>query len=248
MATVDLARTTLDPGLFSDNAPTMQAFYDGELGLEFFERLQHSETYAELFFHVPGGKLKIQASTEPMEPAVSGYRGLLVAREGLGAPKEFTDPDGLSVQLVPPGHRGVTQVGIVVGVPDVERQHRFYVEGMGATPIEGGVRVGDTQLFLEPAPGQGRSTPPFRRGFTYLTLIVHDCAATHRSLLDAGAEHSLRELRLADRCNFSWVRDPFGNWIEIVQYDELSGPLPPVPRLEDHWAEVERWREQAVPF
>ena len=70
----------------------------------------------------------------------------------------------------------------------------------------------------------------------------------NQHLLAAGAEHSLRILRLADRCNFSWVRDPSGNWIEMVQYARLSGPLPPVDHLEDHWDEVERWRQDAVSY
>lgn len=246
MPPFQLARRSLDPGLFSDNAPTMQAYYDSVVGVPFFERLDHSPTYAELFFELPEGKLKIQASTEPMDKAVTGYRQLILARPGRDEVTVLTDPDGLTVNLVPVGHRGVTNVGLVCAVPDLEVQRRFLLDGMQAEEVDGGFTVGSTRIFLEHDPAQQRSTPPMRRGFTYITLIVHDIEAVHRSLLDAGGEHSLRILRLADRCLFSWVRDPHGNWVEMVQYAELSGPLPDVDRIADHWEEVILWREQAV--
>ncbi|HEV8298347.1 MAG TPA: VOC family protein [Acidimicrobiales bacterium] len=248
MPTYELARRTLDPGLFSDNAEKMQRFYVEEVGLPLLERLPHSDTYAEIFFTAPGGKLKIQASTLPMAPAVTGYRELLIARPGVTSVQPFTDPDGLPVQLVPPGDRGVTHFGYVVAVPDVAAQRRFYIDGMGATDVEGALRVGDTQLFVEHAPGAETPTPPMRRGFTYITVIPHDLEAAHAALLAAGGQHSMRTLRLADRCLFSWLRDPNGNWVEIVQYAELSGPLPDVERLDKHWDEVVRWREEAVTF
>jgi hypothetical protein len=94
----------------------------------------------------------------------------------------------------------------------------------------------------------GESSPICRRGFTYITLIVHDLLTAHRTLLDAGAQDSFGITRLHDRCVFSFVRDPFGNWIEVVQYANLSGPLPEVRFIEDHLDSVVRWREEGVPF
>jgi catechol 2,3-dioxygenase-like lactoylglutathione lyase family enzyme len=245
---LNLARRMLDPGLFSDHEPAMASFYEHDCGLPFLERLPHSDTYAEVFFTLPPGKLKIQSFVDPLEPAVSGYTGLVLARPGLTEPRDLVDPDGLAVTLVPPGHRGVTTLGVTCSVADVDAQERFLVEGMGATHDGDGWRVADTQLFLEERALGAPATPCERRGFIYLTLVVHDCEDTHRRLLDAGAEHSLRVLRLADRCLFSWVRDPHGNWIEIVQYADLSGPLPDVARLADHWPEVEEWRERGTAF
>ena len=133
-------------------------------------------------------------------------------------------------------------------VPDAERQQDFYRQGMAAADTDDGLVVGATKLFVEAEPSIGYATPTFRRGFTYITLVVHDCNTAHASLVAAGAQPSLHTLRLADRCNFAWVRDPFGNWIQIVQYAELSGPLPPAPQLEEHWEEVTKWREEGVPF
>ena len=245
---LDLARTLLDPGLFSDNTEAMTAFYTGTVGLAFLERLPHSETYAEVFFTLPPGKLKIQSSTLPMDAADSGYVELMVARANQASVESVTDPDGLPVHLVPLGYRGVTTAGYVVAVADVDVQKQFYVNAMGAVDTGDGLRVGDTMLFLRHDPAKHRATPPWRRGFTHITLIVHDALAAHEALLVAGAEHSLRLLRLADRCLFSWVRDPHGNWIELVQYAELSGPLPDIDRLHDCWDAVTRWREDGVSF
>lgn len=248
MPRIELARGLLDPGLFSDHAPAMWAFYEQGVGLPRLESLRHSPTYQEVFFSLPPGKLKIQSFDTPMGPAVTGYRELLVARDGLAAARTLRDPDGLAVTVVPPGERGVTSAGIVVGVRDPDAQERFLMDGMGARRHAGGLRVGETQLFVEEDPKARPTTPTARRGFVYLTLIVHDCAAAHEALLAAGAEHSARVLRLMDRCLFSWVRDPAGNWIEIIQYAELSGPLPEAPRLADHWAEVERWRDHGTAY
>jgi len=248
MARFQLARGLLDPGLFSDNAPKMWAFYEETVGLPRLESLRHGPTYQEVFFTLPPGKLKVQSFEEPMAPAVTGYKEVLVAREGLAAPRALRDPDGLPVTLVPRGHRGIPSMGVVVGVRDVEAERRFFIEGLNARVHEGGLRVGETQLFVEEDPAARPTTPTCRRGFVYLTLIVDDCVAAHEALLAAGASHSARVLRLLDRCLFSWVKTPGGNWIEIIQYAELSGPLPEAPRLADHWAEVTAWRDHGTAF
>jgi catechol 2,3-dioxygenase-like lactoylglutathione lyase family enzyme len=183
-----------------------------------------------------------------MPPSTSGYVGLRVAQLGATEGVDGRDPDGLPMRLVPYGETGVTSVGFVVDVPDLARYVSFLTEGMPGLVNEHGVRVGDTQFLLSETPGRPRSTPICRRGFTYITLIVHDLRTAHRALLDAGAEDSFGITRLHDRCVFSFVRDPFGNWIEVVQYANLSGPLPDVREIEDHLDSVVAWREEAIPF
>src|SRR3954453_2358302 len=186
VAPFHLARANLDPGLFSDNWRVMRDYYVTTVGLPFMERLEHSPTYAEQFFELPEGKLKIQSFDEPMDVAVTGYRQLYLARPGRSDVIDLVDPDGLPVRLVPPGHRGVTNVGVVCAVADVEAQRRFIVAGMGGTETDDGFQVGSTKIFVRHEPDQPRSTPPMRRGFTYITLIVHDIENCHRALLDAG--------------------------------------------------------------
>lgn len=245
---IDLARTTLDPGCFSSRSDEMTDFYGSTVGLPFLERLEHSEQYRELMYELPEGKLKVQSFDESMPPSASGYRELILARENATDVRRLTDPDGTAVAVVPVGHRGVVNVGVECAVADVDLQRRFYIEGMGATESDGGLSVGTTRIFLTPDETRTKqsNTPPRRVGFIYLTLIVHDAESAQRQLVEAGAEPSLRMLRLDDRCLFCWLRDPHGNWIEVVQYADLSGPLPDIDRIADHWPEVSSWRETGV--
>jgi Glyoxalase/Bleomycin resistance protein/Dioxygenase superfamily len=239
---LELARPTIDLGLFSDN-PAMGVWYQEVLGLAFVEGLQHSPTYSEDFYAVNGRSLKINASEEPMAPGTSGYRGLLIARDGIAEPQPFVDPDGLAVTVVPRGHAGVDEIGIVCDVADVDAEARFLLATVATRDAGsgGGLRVGDTVLFLRAAEVE-RPTPTWRRGFNYYLLSVPDVVAAHQLVLDHGAEHSAPPVRLAERCVFSWVRAPSGNWIELVQYADVA-PLPDVPFAADRWPEITRWRE-----
>jgi lactoylglutathione lyase len=240
-----LARATLDIGLFSDN-PAMAGFYMNVLGLPFVEALPHSDTYSENFYAANGASLKINASTEPMEPGTSGYRGLIIAREGITSAQRFVDPDGLVVTIVPPGHDGVHQMGIVCEVPDVAAERAFLIAGVGAHDDKGVLRIGETAFFLQTG-GVARPTPTWRRGFNYYVVFVSDIVTAHQQLLDNGAEHSAPPIRLADRCAFSWVRTASGNWLELVQYAD-TGPLPDAPLAADRWPEIIRWRETGEAF
>ncbi|MEO8693789.1 MAG: VOC family protein [Acidimicrobiales bacterium] len=245
MPEIELSRQTLDIGLFSDN-PAMAGFYVNELGLPFVEALPHSDTYSENFYAANGASLKINASTERMEPGTSGYRGLIIAREGVTRPQHFVDPDGLEVSVVPPGHDGVHQMGIVCDVPDIASERSFLLNGVGAREDDGVLRIGETAVFLRTG-GVARPTPTWRRGFNYYVVFVRDIQRAHQSALDNGAEHSAPPLRLADRCIFSWIRTPSGNWVEFVQYADY-GPLPDLPRAADRWPQIIRWRETGEAF
>ena len=246
MGAVKLAKRSLDIGLFSDN-PAMPDYYQHTLGLPFVEAIEHSATYQEMFFEVNGASLKINQSTEPMGDGVSGYCGLVIATDTVSEPQHLTDPDGLRIELVPVGYEGITQFGIICRVPDADRQRSFLIESLGAEEMPGGVRIGDIPMRLEEAPIE-RSTPTWRRGFNYYVVFAADGPRAHQQLLDAGAEHAVPPLKLMDRCVFSWVRDPSGNWIELVQYADIAGPLPEVDPIDQHWAEIVRWREDGVAF
>ena len=240
-------RPVLDIGLFSDN-PAMPKFYADELELPFFEGIQHSPTYEERFYELNGAWLKINYSDEPMAAGRSGYRELVIAKDDLARPRSLRDPDGLAIRLVPRGTDGVTHLGVGCAVADVEAERRFLVDALGAVEDEHGLLVGDTRIVLEHDPAGQRPTPTWRRGFNYVLVSVDDGPAAHEALVAAGAEHSLRPIRLGDRCIFSWVRGPNGLWIELVQYAGPDSPLPDIPGVEGLWEEVTRWREDATPF
>ena len=248
-----VSRPLFDLGLFSGN-PAMLDFYEHVLALPLEDILQHSPTYQERFYGIASSghhcSLKINYTTEGMEPGVSGYTGLLIAREGLNEPRTHTDPDGLAVTLVPPGWRGITGVGIEITVPDIDAQRRFLVDVLGCVPdtaddSEHGYTSGETRVFVK-AGATGWPSPTWRNGFNYILVPVDDVAEAHSYAITLGAAHGLRPIRLADRCVFSWIRDPNGNWVEFVQYTD-TGPLPDIPRADTQWDIITAWRDRGTP-
>jgi lactoylglutathione lyase len=179
-------------------------------------------------------------------PFTRCYRRLNIARDGVEAPCEYTDPDGLSVAIVPRGHEGVTQMGIVCDVPDEARERAFLLEGLGARDDGSVLRIGHTALMLRTS-AVPRPTPVWRRGFNYYVLFVKDIDRAHGHAVEHGGEHSAAPLLLGERCAFSWIRTPSGNWVEFVQYAEY-GPLPAAPLAADRWPEITRWRESGESF
>jgi catechol 2,3-dioxygenase-like lactoylglutathione lyase family enzyme len=233
----------LDLGLFSDN-PAMPAFYQNEVGLPFIETLRHSPTYEERFYAVNDSALKINLSTEPMPVGHSGYRGLSIARGGITAPVELVDPDGLPVRLVAPGTNGITQYGITCEVADSATQANFLMVGLGAgQEPDGGLRLGNALIELVEVADARPASPTWSTGFNYIVAFVDDILAAHDGLVEYGASQSVSPTRLADRCVFSWLRDPSGNWLELVQPATLGLGLPDVTPIEQRWQEIISWRE-----
>jgi catechol 2,3-dioxygenase-like lactoylglutathione lyase family enzyme len=245
-----LARPGLDFGLPTDHGAAMCEFYQSELGLQLIQRDEIIEGHEEIFYQLHGSWLKINASSTPLEPAVTGYRRLIVADTAAQRPRTLHDPDGLAVTVVPAGHEGVDEVGLVLEVNDVEAQRRFIVEGMGGRPVGDGYRVGNTVLFLEGSAKPVDVTPIIRRGLTMLTLVVNDLLATHAQLVDSGGAHGLRpsiDPAFPERCVFSFVRDPTGNWIELVQFAEAPGGLPSLAGSNPSFDEFTAFRDDGTP-
>jgi catechol 2,3-dioxygenase-like lactoylglutathione lyase family enzyme len=246
-----LARPGLDWGVPSDHGGAMRAFYEHELGLAFLDANEIIPGHDEIFYEMLGSWFKINASAEPLEPAVTGYRELWMADTAASEPRTLVDPDGLAITRVPAGYRGVTEIGLVMSVPDVDAQRRFIREGMGGTPVAGseGLQVGNTVIFVEQADGPMEVTPIVRRGLTMLTLIVNDLLAVHRHLLDHGGIHGIRasdDPGVPGRCQFSFVRDPNGNWIELVQFAQ-DAPIPPPPWENPSMEEFMAFRDHGTP-
>src|SRR4029079_16584610 len=101
--------------------------------------------------------LKINQLYEPLpDSPPSGYRELLIARDGIGAPQPMTDPEGNRVSLVPKGMFGIERIGIRLGVRDVEAHRRFYMEALALPQGPSAAAVmtflaGDTVLIVEAA-------------------------------------------------------------------------------------------------
>lgn len=230
---MDLAKPRIDIGLSTNALAPMLAFWRDEAGAAFDHVLPIRPGMDQHRHDVLGSVLKINHLAAPL-PATppSGYAELLVAREGLAAPRALADPDGNRVSLVPPGHRGVTQVGVRVRVRDLEAQRRFYGEAMGlpAAPAEPGAaafRAGESLILVEQA-DDGPLEAPFEGfGWRYLTVQVFKVDSEHARILAGGGREALAPVTLGRTARISMVKDPAGNWIEISQRASITGSLEP---------------------
>jgi catechol 2,3-dioxygenase-like lactoylglutathione lyase family enzyme len=244
-----LARPGLDFGLPTDHERARRKFYEA-LGLSYLQTDHIMDGQDEVYYTLHGSWLKIVTSDKLMSEGVSGYQQLLIADPSVDHVTGLFDPDGLKVSLVPPGHLGIEEVGVVTKVNDVEAQVRFLLDGLEADPVGAGFRVGNTVFFIDKAESLLQPGPMFARGFTMVTLIVRDIFRAHASLIDAGGAHGLRvceDPMVPGRCLYSFVQDPNGNWIELVQFSELSGPLPKVDRPPPSGEEFLRFRDHGIP-
>lgn len=227
---MDLAKPRVDIGLSTNDLEPMLAFWQGEAGVPFDHLLPIRRGQDQHRHDALGSVLKINhhAAALPDAPP-SGYLELLVARPGLDAPVSLIDPDGNQVSLVPPGHEGVTQIGVRLGVRDLAAHRDFYVRALGLVeePRDEGAafRAGETLLILK----QDQEAPAdagFQgKGWRYITFQVFKVDAEHARVLEAGGREAMPPTTLGTTARISMVRDPDGNWIELSQRASITGSL-----------------------
>jgi catechol 2,3-dioxygenase-like lactoylglutathione lyase family enzyme len=228
---MELAKPRIDIGLAVRDIDAALAFWQGEIGLTLDHVLPVGNGLHQHRHELLGSVLKINHSRGgfPERPA-SGYRELWIAREGLAAPRALVDPEGNRVTLVPPGHRGVTRIGVVLGVRDLESHRRFLGEAL-ELPNAGGdpdaFLCGDSVLRIEPDASASADTALEGAGYRYITIQVTNCDAATSAILARGGRFGREAVTLGEVARFSFVRDPDGNWIEISQRKSLTGSLAP---------------------
>ncbi len=139
---MELAKPRVDVGLNTNNLEPMLAFWQREVGARFDHLLPLAPGMRQHRHDINGSVLKINHHRDPLpERAPSGYAEVLIAREGVSAPKDLRDPDGNAVTLVPPGTHGIGQIGIKLLVRDTTAHRRFYGEALALpeTPYPAGV-------------------------------------------------------------------------------------------------------------
>lgn len=224
---MQLAKPCLDIGLATNDLPPMLAFWQGEAGLALDHVLPIRRGVNQHRHAMAGSVLKInhQEAAVPANPP-SGYRELLIAREGLAAPRPLTDPEGNRVTLVPPGHEGVTQIGVRMGVRDLAAHRRFYAEALGFPEERPGVfRAGESLVILEADPDAPADAVMQGPGWRYITFQVFKVDAEHAAVLAKGGREAMAPTTLGTTARISMVRDPDGNWIELSQRASIVGSL-----------------------
>jgi hypothetical protein len=108
---MELAKQRVDIGLSTNNLDPMLHFWQNRAGLPFDHVLPVRRGQKQHRHDALGSVVKINHHVEPLPAAPpSGYRELIIARQGRTEPVRLTDPDGNRVSLVPFGHEGTTRL------------------------------------------------------------------------------------------------------------------------------------------
>jgi lactoylglutathione lyase len=227
---MQLAKNVIDVGLSTNDLEPMLRFWQQDLGLRFDHVLPVRRGQKQYRHDAQGSVIKLNHHAEPLpEAASSGYRELIIAREGLQKPRRMVDPDGNRVQLVPPGCDDVTQIAVAVGVRSLSEHRRFYGDILGfpeqSWSAGAAFRLGDSLIFLDE--DRAATTNPIRqaRGWRYITLQIADIDAVRDELRSKGVREGLAPITLGDVARISMILDPDGNWIELSRRASIVGSL-----------------------
>jgi catechol 2,3-dioxygenase-like lactoylglutathione lyase family enzyme len=227
---MQLAKNVIDIGLSTNNLEPMLQFWQQDAAVRFDHVLPIRRGQKQYRHDEQGSVIKLNHHAEALpEAAPSGYRELIIAREGLKTPQPMVDPDGNRVQLVPRGYDGVSQIAVAMGVRSLGAHRKFYgdILGFAEQPWPGGAafRLGDSLILLEE--DRAATLDPVRqaRGWRYITLQITDIDAVHEELRSRGVREGLAPITLGDVARISMILDPDGNWIELSRRASVVGSL-----------------------
>jgi len=223
---IDLAKPALDVGLFTNNRDRMLDFWQREAGVAFSELLPLGGGLQQHRHAIGASVLKINhARAKLPEAAPGGIRRLLIAREGISAPRSLADPDGNAVTLVPVGFDGIGQLRVELVVNDLATHRAYYGATLGLPALDPDTfACGVSQIRL--IEGIATHDPEQQApGYRYMTIQVFDVKAVHAGILARGGREGRPPVRLGEVAHISFVRDPDGNWLEISQRKSLTGSL-----------------------
>ncbi|MDY7102664.1 MAG: VOC family protein [Actinomycetota bacterium] len=226
---MDLARAGLDVGLFTERRDEALAFWGDAVGLAGGDRLAVGSGVQQYRFELPdGGVLKVNHSRDPLPEVANGFVALRIAVDDVRSPVALVDPDGLTVELVPPDDAAPVELTWRCAEPGELRGWLERMLGAEAHP-DGRVEVAGTLVRLEQDDAEREPGPLRARGARYLTVQVADCPATHAALVAAGVAEARAPVRLGDVAVVSFVRLPDGGWLEVSQRRSITGALPELP-------------------
>jgi predicted enzyme related to lactoylglutathione lyase len=228
---MELNRPQIDVGLFTNRINEMKAFYGENLGLQFESELPVGGGFKQHRFVANGSIIKLMDSRDPLPRRhPGGYETLIIATNRVAQPEAINDPDGNTLELVPPGRDDVTQLEIRLGVSDVNRFDEFYTKAAEATSIGGHrYRIGETifATFRHPLARQIKPAAMANPlevvkamaalGIRYVTLQVKNCDAVFKAMTAAGASVGVAPENFGNVARIAFVRDPDGNFIELAQ-------------------------------
>ncbi len=222
---MNLAKNHIDVGLFSNQRDPQLAFWQGPVGLPYDHLGKLGSGMQQHRHHMNGSILKMNHARGPLpQLPPSGIVEVLIAREGLDAPRYLIDPDGNRVSLVPKGCEGVVGIGVVLRVNNRDATEHFYRHVMQFEAAgRGAYRCGDS-LVIVGEEGKVEKSAEWRApGYRYTTAQICDAAKEHEGILARGGEEGAPLRVLGETVRYSFVCDPDGNHIEISQRASLTG-------------------------
>jgi len=223
----------MDVGLYVRQVEPALRFWQDEAGAVFDHVLPLGPGLRQHRHDLYGSVLKINNSLNPQpDNPPTGYKELLIAREGLEAPRPLGDPEGNRVALVPPGTFGVKKVGVRLGVRDVAAHRRFYTEALGLAEervdgAEAAFRAGDSLILVDHDANAPESAVIGGYGWRYITFQIFKVDEEHAFAVAHGAGEGRKPVTLGETARISMIRDPDGNWIELSQRASIVGSLAP---------------------
>jgi catechol 2,3-dioxygenase-like lactoylglutathione lyase family enzyme len=230
---MNLAKPHLDIGVYVRDTEPALRFWQDEVGATFDHVLALGPGLRQHRHDLYGSVLKINNSREPRPDAPpTGYKELLVARDGLDGPKSLKDPEGNQVSLVPPGTFGVEKIGVRLAVRDLDAHRAFYGEALSLPEeeVEGAglaFRAGDSIILLDQSDDAPSDAQIGGFGWRYITFQIHKVDEEHAYALAHGAGEGRAPVTLGQTARISMIRDPDGNWIELSQRASIVGSLEP---------------------
>lgn len=227
---MNLAKASLDVGLFTNNVEAMLHFYQDDIGLLFEELLPTGGGSRQHRHGLNGSVLKINESRDPLPPAAaSGYQRLTIATDRVAAPVDMSDPDGNAIRLVSDRSRQ-PWIEVEVTLADLAAGRQHYGVVLGFEQLGDDMyQCGTTRVHLVHQPGQAPTGELRAVGFRYLTVQVWDADLEYQRAVNLGATGAMPPRTSGAVARFGFVRDTGGNWLEISQRASLTGPLPGTP-------------------
>jgi predicted enzyme related to lactoylglutathione lyase len=225
---IEILKNQLDFGLVTKQRDVVD-FWKDEVGLSLDHVLPVRRGHDQYRFDIGGSVIKVNVVPDfegtGLQP--SGYLELRIARAEETDPRAMQDPDGNRMRFVPLGDAGVTQLGVLLRVRELERSLAHYRDVLGFEPIgPDSLRCGDSVLLLEERADAPTGIERPGLGWTYLTVQVRDCDAEAARVEAAGARIATRPINMGEVARMAMVSDPDGNLLEISQRASLAGPLP----------------------
>lgn len=227
----ELKRPQVDVGIFTNRINEMKAFYGDNLGLQFESVLPVGGGFTQHRYIANGSVIKLMESKDALPRRhPGGYETLLIATNKVSQPEAINDPDGNTIELVPPGRDEVTQVAVRLGVSDPDLFGEFYTKAAGAVSIgHNRYKIGETIFgcFRHPLARASKPAPladlmaavktMASIGIRYVTIQVTNCDAAFASLTAGGASVAVSPATFGNVARVAFVRDPDGNFIELAQ-------------------------------